>query len=107
MSILFEPYEFAGIRLRNRFVRSATVNNLTNEENRITPELRKLYTDLASGGVGLIMAGAHRLKREWVKGHKFVQPCLDVSGIEDELRESALLRHFSKNGSRGASHRGP
>ncbi|NIS59236.1 MAG: NADH:flavin oxidoreductase, partial [Proteobacteria bacterium] len=65
MSVLFEPYEFAGIRMPNRFVRSATVNNLTNEENRITPELWKLYTDLARGGVGLIMAGVWRPKREW------------------------------------------
>ncbi len=47
MSILFEPYEFAGIKMRNRFVRSATVNNLTEEENRFTAAHRKLYTDLA------------------------------------------------------------
>jgi 2,4-dienoyl-CoA reductase-like NADH-dependent reductase (Old Yellow Enzyme family) len=87
MNVLFEPYEFAGIKLRNRFVRSATVNNLTNEENRITPEIRKLHTDLARGGVGLIMAGVWRLKREWSLGHVFQQPCLDVPGIEDEIRE--------------------
>ena len=87
MSILFEPYEFAGIKLRNRFVRSATVNNLADEDNRFTPAHKKLYSDLARGGVGLIMGGAHRLKREWVIGHIFRQPCLDVPGIEDELRE--------------------
>ncbi len=89
MSILFEPFEFAGIKLRNRFVRSATVNNLTDEENRITPALRKLYSDLARGGVGLIMAGVFRLRREWVIGHIFQQPCLDVPGIEDEIRAVA------------------
>jgi 2,4-dienoyl-CoA reductase-like NADH-dependent reductase (Old Yellow Enzyme family) len=86
MSLLFEPYEFAGIKMRNRFVRSATVNNLTNEENRITPELWKLHTDLARGGVGLIMAGVWRPKREWTIGHIFQQPCLDVPDIEDEIR---------------------
>jgi 2,4-dienoyl-CoA reductase-like NADH-dependent reductase (Old Yellow Enzyme family) len=86
MSLLFEPYEFAGIRLRNRFVRSATVNNLTDQENRITPAIQKLYTDVARGGVGLIMAGVWRPKREWTIGHVFQQPCLDVPGIEDEIR---------------------
>jgi 2,4-dienoyl-CoA reductase-like NADH-dependent reductase (Old Yellow Enzyme family) len=86
MNVLFEPYEFAGIKLRNRFVRSATVNNLTDEENRITPEIRKLYTDLARGGVGLIIAGVWRPKREWTIGHVFQQPSLDVPGIEDEIR---------------------
>ncbi len=86
MRLLFEPYEFAGIKLRNRFVRSATVNNLTNEENRITPEIHKLHIDLARGGVGLIMAGVWRPRREWSLGHVFQQPCLDVPGIEDEIQ---------------------
>jgi 2,4-dienoyl-CoA reductase-like NADH-dependent reductase (Old Yellow Enzyme family) len=86
MSVLFEPYEFSGIKMRNRFVRSATVNNLTNEENRFTASHRKLYTDLARGGVGLIISGAHRPKREWSIGHVFQQPCLDVPGIENEMR---------------------
>jgi len=86
MSVLFEPYEFSGIKMRNRFVRSATVNNLTNKENRFTPEHRKLYTDLARGGVGLIIAGVHRPKREWFLDHVFQQPCLDVPGIEEEMR---------------------
>ncbi|MGD8883297.1 MAG: hypothetical protein PVI82_15475 [Desulfobacterales bacterium] len=37
MRVLFEAYEFSGIKMRNRFVRSATVNNLTHEENCFTP----------------------------------------------------------------------
>ena len=86
MSVLFEPYEFAGIKMQNRFVRSATVNNLTNKENRFTTDHFKLYTDLARGGVGLIIGGVYRPKREWFLGHVFQQPCLDVPGIEDELR---------------------
>jgi 2,4-dienoyl-CoA reductase-like NADH-dependent reductase (Old Yellow Enzyme family) len=86
MSVLFEPFEFSGIKMRNRFVRSATVNNLTNEENRFTPAHRKLFTDLARGGVGLIIGGVHRPRREWSIGHIFQQPCLDVPGIEAELR---------------------
>ncbi len=84
MSVLFDPYEFFGIKMRNRFVRSATVNNLTNEENRFTPAHRKLYTDLARGGAGLIIAGVHRPRREWSLGHIFQQPCLDVPGTEQE-----------------------
>ena len=60
MRVLFEPYEFAGIKMRSRFVSSATVNNLTNKENRFTTDHFKLYTDLARGGVGLIIGGVHR-----------------------------------------------
>jgi 2,4-dienoyl-CoA reductase-like NADH-dependent reductase (Old Yellow Enzyme family) len=86
MSVLFESYEFSGIKMRNRFVRSATVNNFTNEENRFTSAHRKLFTDLARGGVGLIIGGVHRPKREWFVGHVFQQPCLDVPGIKEELQ---------------------
>jgi len=85
MSALFEPFEFSGIRMRNRFVRSATANNFTSEENRFTQAHWKLYTDLARGGVGLIMGGVHRPKRDWYIGYTFQQPCLDVPGIDDEL----------------------
>jgi 2,4-dienoyl-CoA reductase-like NADH-dependent reductase (Old Yellow Enzyme family) len=84
MSVLFDPYDFSGIKMRNRFVRSATVNNLTNAENRFTSAHRKLYTDLARGGVGLIIAGVHRPRREWSLGHIFQQPCLDVPGTAQE-----------------------
>jgi 2,4-dienoyl-CoA reductase-like NADH-dependent reductase (Old Yellow Enzyme family) len=85
MSVLFEEFEFSGIRMRNRFVRSATVNNLTDENNRFTSDHRKLYRDLAKGGVGLIIAGVHRPRREWFVGHPFQQPALDVPGAEEEL----------------------
>jgi 2,4-dienoyl-CoA reductase-like NADH-dependent reductase (Old Yellow Enzyme family) len=92
-NLLFEPFEFSGIKLRNRFVRSATVNNFADEENRFTAGHQKLYSDLARGGVGLIMGGALRLKREWVIGHVFQQPCLDIPGIEDEMREMVDEMH--------------
>jgi len=96
MSVLFEPYEFSGIKMRNRFVRSATVNNLTNEENRFTPEHWRLYTDLARGGSGLIIAGVHRPRRDWFLGHVFQQPCLDVPGIEEEM--GALVDEVHRRG---------
>ena len=79
MNVLFEPYEFAGIRMRNRFVRSATLNNMADEECRFTPQLCKLYTDLARGGVGLILAGVFRPRREWAEGYSFLQPALDAA----------------------------
>jgi 2,4-dienoyl-CoA reductase-like NADH-dependent reductase (Old Yellow Enzyme family) len=105
MSVLFKPYEFSGVKMRNRFVRSATVNNLTDEENRFTPEHWKLYTDLARGGVGLIIAGVHRPKRQWFLGHVFQQPCLDVPGIEQEM--SALVDEVHRLGAAFVSQISP
>lgn len=63
MSILFEPTEINGMRLANRFVRSATWEGLAADDGSVTPELIKTVVDLAQGGVGLI-----------ISGHAFVSP---------------------------------
>lgn len=55
-SVLFEPTTIRGMVLPNRFVRSATWEGMTDDEGRPTPELTRLYTDLARGRVGLIIS---------------------------------------------------
>ena len=64
-SILFEPVELFGIRLKNRFVRSATMENLAAEDRTPSEDLVALYEDLARGGVGLIITSAVRADRAW------------------------------------------
>ncbi|MGD9139310.1 MAG: NADH:flavin oxidoreductase, partial [Desulfobacterales bacterium] len=64
-SILFEPYDFCGIRLKNRFVRSATMENLAGADRTPTKTLMSLYEGLAKGGVGLIITSAVRADRNW------------------------------------------
>jgi len=49
MGVLFDSYQHYGITMPNRFVRSATVNKLTNGKNRFAPAQRKLCTDLVQG----------------------------------------------------------
>ncbi len=57
MSALFEPVRIKGLELKNRFVRSATFESCAGPEGVVTPELIRIQTDLAEGGVGLIVAG--------------------------------------------------
>ena len=64
-SILFEPVEFCGIRLKNRFVRSATMENLASAHRGPSKDMISLYEDLANGGVGLIISSAVRADRTW------------------------------------------
>jgi len=52
---LFETTEISGMKLRNRFVRSATWEGMADEEGRCTPELSELMVQLARGGLGLII----------------------------------------------------
>ncbi len=56
MSMMFEPSEINGLRLENRFVRSATWEGMAAEDGAATPKLIDLMAELARGGVGLIIS---------------------------------------------------
>lgn len=62
-SILFTPVNVGGMRVPNRFVRSATQDFLATDEGDVTDRQVELYTRLAKGEIGLI-----------ISGHAFVQP---------------------------------
>ncbi len=53
---LFSPYKIVNVSIKNRIVRSATAENMA-EDGHPTDQLIDLYTELAEGGVGLIITG--------------------------------------------------
>jgi 2,4-dienoyl-CoA reductase-like NADH-dependent reductase (Old Yellow Enzyme family) len=55
MSILFEPARIKNMPLRNRFVRSATYDGMAETSGHVSSSQIKLISDLAAGGVGLII----------------------------------------------------
>lgn len=57
MKTLFKKTKLGNITVKNRFVRSATWENMTTEKGHLTEELYKTYEDLAKGEVGLIITG--------------------------------------------------
>ena len=63
MSKLFEESQINGMKLPNRFVRSATWEGMAGEDGSCTPKLVDLMGQLAEGGVGLI-----------ITGHAYVRP---------------------------------
>ena len=56
MDILFRPMQINNIALPNRFVRSATFDR-SDEKGHVTNALIRNYSNLADGGVGLIITG--------------------------------------------------
>lgn len=57
MKSIFEPVCFGNLQIKNRIIRSATLESGCAENGEITPLLNKIYTDLAKGNVGLIITG--------------------------------------------------
>ncbi|TDT63585.1 NADH:flavin oxidoreductase [Fonticella tunisiensis] len=77
MKTLFEETKLGNIALKNRFVRSATWENMTTKDGHMTEKLYKIYEDLAKGEVGLIITGyANVVKEE--------QPNPGMMGIYDD-----------------------
>jgi len=56
MNRLFESSEINGMKLANRFVRSATWEGMASPEGEVTPKLIETMRSLAKGGVGLIIS---------------------------------------------------
>lgn len=57
MPILFSTIKLGNIEVRNRFMRSATVECLATKDGKVSERYTNLYTALARGGVGLIVTG--------------------------------------------------
>lgn len=53
--MLFEPFEFSGMRLKNRVVSVPVVSNLATEDGFVTDNLVDRYLRIAEGGTGWII----------------------------------------------------
>jgi len=55
--MLFDPFNLAGIELKNRIVRSATYEKRADVDGFVTDAIIEFYKELVKGGVGLIITG--------------------------------------------------
>jgi 2,4-dienoyl-CoA reductase-like NADH-dependent reductase (Old Yellow Enzyme family) len=63
MSRMFESTEINGMKMANRFVRSATWEGLADGKGAVTPRLLAMISELALGDIGLIIS-SHAYVRE-------------------------------------------
>jgi 2,4-dienoyl-CoA reductase-like NADH-dependent reductase (Old Yellow Enzyme family) len=64
MSKLFEATTINGMKLANRFMRSATWEGMAADDGTCTPAIKDLYVQFAQGGVGLIITSHVYVRRE-------------------------------------------
>lgn len=88
MSKLFDPTSLKGLKLANRFVRSATYEGLAGDDGSVTPALVDLLTRLARGGVGLIISSHAYIKPEGQAGPRQLGVYADalVPGLRELTR---------------------
>ncbi len=84
MATVFEATDLNGIELQNRLVRSATWEGMADDEGRVTPELVRVYEQLAEGGVGLI-----------ISSYLYVQPAGKQSVGQVGVHSDALIPGLS------------
>jgi len=96
MSVLFEPARIGSLELRNRFVRSATVESLCAEDGRVTDAYLKAYERLAKGGAGLIVPGNYYVS--WLGRSYPLQTVVDRDEVIDDLRRlvSVVREHGAR-----------
>ena len=91
MSILFEPYAIGKLTLKNRFIKSSTLESMAEPNGEVTPAMLDFYEAIARGGVACIFLG-----------HAFVHPLGKASpkmtGVHDDrlipgLRSLAEVIH--------------
>jgi 2,4-dienoyl-CoA reductase-like NADH-dependent reductase (Old Yellow Enzyme family) len=65
---MFEATQINGIKLANRFVRSATWEGMAGNDGSCTPNLLDLIIQLAKGGVGLIITSHAYVRQDGQAG---------------------------------------
>lgn len=93
MSHAFEPIEFCGIQLNNRFVRSATMENLAAPDRTPSEDLVALYVKLAEGSVGLIITSSVRPDRSWDPHSNGRGMCLDKEAMIPAFKKMVSRVH--------------
>lgn len=87
-SILFQPFHIKGFQVRNRFVRSATIEGMGTADGRPGEALKELYFRLAEAEVGLIVTSAAFVEGEAYKKRKYVEGrAYDLAMDEDRYIE--------------------
>ena len=120
MSVLFENYQMGPLLLRNRFVRSATGDNLVDKEGLPTAAMIQWYRAMAQNGVAMINTGMVKPRSSWISINRTFSLALTQKSqifaykrLTESVHElggvvtAQMTAYFFKNGKRLAPSRIP
>lgn len=95
LETLFSSEKIGNVEIKNRFIRSATYTRSATDDGYVTDELIQYYTDLAKGGIGLIITGITSIDQGGKMGRG--QECLfDDSHIEGHKKLVGAVHDYSE-----------
>lgn len=94
MSTLFESAKINGIKIKNRFVRSATYEAMAGRDGKVTDQLLACMTELARGEIGLIITGHAYVAKEGQAGPR--QLGIHSDEMLDSLKQVSRTIHENK-----------
>ncbi|UZW13034.1 NADH:flavin oxidoreductase [Clostridium pasteurianum] len=94
MKTLFEQTKLGNISVQNRFLRSATWENMTTEDGQLTDKLYKIYENLAKSGVGLIITGYANIVKEEQPNHGMMG-IYDDSFIDEYKKLTNIVHNYN------------
>ncbi len=97
MNSLFDTTHIKGLELKNRLIRSATHEGMSDRDGFPEKALFKLYERLASGGVGLIVTGLAFVARD---GNSFFKGMQGIDRDEHIPAYKKLVEHVHGHGSK-------
>jgi 2,4-dienoyl-CoA reductase-like NADH-dependent reductase (Old Yellow Enzyme family) len=96
MKSLFDQTQFAGLKLKNRFIRSATYDGVADERGHMTEALFSVYENLAKGGVGTIITGLTNVTD--LEKQQPGQMCIyDDSFVEEYKKLTDVIHSYNTN----------
>lgn len=87
------PYNIRSVTTKNRFLRSATMENMADEDGVLRDDMYRLYYDLSLGGTGLIITGAtavEKIGRIW-KGQAAIWDDRNIEGLS---KVASIIHRF-------------
>lgn len=100
MKTLFEKTTMGNILVNNRFVRSATWENMATEDGHLTNELIGIYEGLAKSEIGLIITGYANVVKEEQPNHgmmgiyddSFIAGYKELTGLVHNLGSKIIMQ---------------
>jgi len=101
-SIVFSPGLIGSVEIKNRLVRSATMENGATPDGEVTRQLVDMYRRLAEGGAGLIVTGFMNVHLRYrAPGPALYPPARPAQSVAERRKKQVcmyLLQRLPANG---------